>query len=113
MCNNQIIATIYEMMKFNKVSLEQLIEFIDNQKKSYKSYSYDKTKKWGDEAVELDYIESQQTAEEQVVEEQVAEEQVTEEQVVEEKLLKKKLLKKKLLKNRLLKNKKIKLLGFP
>ena len=95
MCNNQIIATIYEMMKFNKVSLEQLIEFIDNQKKSYKSYSYDKTKKWGDEAVELDYIESQQTAEEQVVEEQVAEEQVTEEQVVEEKVVEEKVVEEK------------------
>jgi hypothetical protein len=84
MCNNQIIATIYEMMKFNKVSLEELIEFIDNQKKSYNPYSYDKTKKWGDEAVELDFIESQQVAEEQVSEEQVAEEQVAEEQVAEE-----------------------------
>jgi hypothetical protein len=73
MCNNQIIATIYEMMKFNKVSLEELIEFIDNQKKSYNTYSYDKNKKWGDEAVELDFINSQQTAEEQ--EKQVEEEQ--------------------------------------
>ena len=68
MCNNQIIATIYEMMKFNKVSLEELIEFIDNQKKSYTTYSYSKTKKWGDEEVELDFIEAQQTAEEQVKE---------------------------------------------
>jgi len=81
MCNNQIIATIYEMMKFNKVSLEELIEFIDNQKKSYTTYSYDKTKKWGDEEVELDFIEAQQTAEEQV-EEQVAE--PVEEQVAEQ-----------------------------
>ena len=84
MCNNQIIATIYEMMKFNKVSLEELIEFIDNQKKSYTTYSYDKTKKWGDEAVELDFIEAQQAAEAQFVEEQVAEEHVAEEQVAEE-----------------------------
>jgi len=84
MCNNQIISTIYEMMKFNQVSLEELIEFIDNQKKSYNTYSYDKTKKWGDEAVELDFIEYQRSSEEQVTEEEVTEEQVAEEEVAKE-----------------------------
>jgi hypothetical protein len=90
MCNNQIISTIYEMMKFNQVSLEELIEFIDNQKKSYNTYSYDKTKKWGDEAVELDFIEYQRGIEEQVVEEEVTEEQVAEEEVAEEQVAEKK-----------------------
>jgi len=84
MCNNQIIATIYEIMKFNKVSLEDLIEFIDNQPKAKLPASYNKKTKWGDEAVELDFIENQQqTAEEEKSEEQ-AEENSTEEQVEEQ-----------------------------
>jgi hypothetical protein len=92
MCNNQIISTIYEIMKFNKVSLEELIEFIDNQKKSYNTYSYGKTKKWGDEAVELDFIEFQQGSEEVIeeqVEEQAAKEEVTEDKFDEEEVAEK------------------------
>ena len=61
MCNNQMLNTIYEIMQLNNISLEELIEFIDNKNtptvNSSFSYSYGKDKKWGDEAVELDELE--------------------------------------------------------
>ena len=54
-----MLATIYEIMTFNKISLEDLIEFIDTKQETFKSsqYTYGKDKKWGDEAIELDELE--------------------------------------------------------
>jgi hypothetical protein len=54
-----MLATIYEIMTFNKISLEDLIEFIDTKQETFNApqYTYNKDKKWGDEAIELDELE--------------------------------------------------------
>jgi hypothetical protein len=46
MCNNQILATIYEIMKFNKISLNNLIEFIDLNESSKAKASADDISKF-------------------------------------------------------------------
>lgn len=68
MCNNQILATIYEIMKFNQISLEDLIEFIDIKQTPIVNTSYSSNSKinWGDEAFELDLIKAKQQNNEQI-----------------------------------------------
>ena len=58
MIHNQMLATIYEIMTFNKISLEDLIEFIDAKQKTFKAptNTNSKDKKWGDDD-ELDELE--------------------------------------------------------